>query len=73
MSGKLILLDAATLEHVPTVLRSIADEIEAGTYGKVCAGVVVLEGDEFTLFGAGDAAQYKAMWMLEAAKMELLP
>ena len=73
MTDKLILLDSATIEHVPTVLRSIADEIEAGKYGKVCAGVVVLEGDEFSLFGAGDAAQYKAVWMLEAAKLELLP
>jgi len=73
MTDKLILLDSATIEHVPTVLRSIADEIEAGKYGKVCAGVVVLEGDEFSLFGAGDAAQYKAVWMLEAAKQELLP
>lgn len=73
MSDKLILLDSATIEDVAHVLRSIADEIDAGRYGKVCAGVVVLEGDEFSLFGAGDAAQYKAVRMLEAAKQELLP
>lgn len=73
MTAKVIELDSATIEDAAKVLRAIADEVDYGTYGKVKAAVVILDGDELALFGAGDAAQYKAVWMLEAAKLELLP
>lgn len=73
MTAKVIELDRATIEDAAKVLRAIADEVDAGKYGKVKAAVIVLDGDELALFGSGDAAQYKAVWMLEAAKQELLP
>lgn len=73
MTAKVIELDRATIEDAAKVLRAIADEVDAGKYGKVKAAVIVIDGDELALFGSGDAAQYKAVWMLEAAKQELLP
>ncbi|MGE5452442.1 MAG: hypothetical protein ACM3VZ_11450 [Acidobacteriota bacterium] len=73
MTAKIIELDRATIEDAATVLRAIADEIDAGKHGKVSAAVVIVDGDELALFGSGDASQYKAVWLLEAAKQELLP
>lgn len=73
MTAKLIELDRATIENASKVLRAIADEIDEGKYGKVIASVVILDGDEIALFGSGDANQYKTVWLLEAAKNELLP
>lgn len=73
MTAKVIELDRATIEDASKVLRAIADEVDSGKYGNVKAAVVILGADELALFGAGDAAQYKAVWMLEAAKLELLP
>lgn len=73
MSAKIIELDSATIEDAAKVLRAIADEIDGGKYGKVSAAVVILDGDEMMLFGSGDASRYKAVWLLEAAKRELLP
>ena len=73
MSAKLIELDLATIESASRVLRSIADQIDAGDYRKVKAAVLILDGDELALFGSGDANHYKAVYLLEAAKRELLP
>ncbi len=73
MTAKIIELDRATIEDAAKVLRAIADEIDAGKHGAVSAAVVILDGDEMALFGSGDANQYKAVWLLEAAKKELLP
>jgi len=73
MTAKIIQLDSATIEDAAKVLRAIADEIDAGKHGKVSAAIVILDGDELALFGSGDASQYKAVWLLEAAKQELLP
>lgn len=53
----LVELPSATLQDVPTVLRSLADNIEAGHYGRAINAVVVLETDDegmrIELFGAG--------------------
>ena len=73
MTAKIIELDRATIESASKVLRAISDEIDAGKYGDVAAAVVILDGNELTLFGSGDANPYKAVWLLEAAKQELLP
>ena len=73
MTAKIIQLDSATIEDAAKVLRAIADEIDAGEHGKVSAAIVILDGAELALFGSGDASQYKAVWLLEAAKKELLP
>lgn len=68
----IVLLDRATIESASSVLRAIADRIDAGEYGEVRAAVLILDADEIAVFGAGDASQYKAVWMLESAKQELL-
>ena len=73
MTAKIIELDRATIEDAAKVLRAIADEIDSGKHGEVIASVVILDGAELALFGSGDASQYKAVWLLEAAKQELLP
>jgi hypothetical protein len=73
MSGSVIELATATIESTSSVLRAIADEIDAGKYGSVSAGVIVVCGDDIHAFGSGDANVYKAVWMLEAAKQNLLP
>ena len=73
MTAKIIELDRATIEDAAKVLRAIADEIDSGKHGSVRAAVVILDGDEMAIFGSGDANQYKGVWLLEAAKKELLP
>ncbi len=71
--SKILELPRATIEDAASVLRSIADEIEAGKYGRVRAAVVILDADRIEMFGSGDANQYKATWMIEACKAKLLP
>ena len=73
MTAKIIELDRATIEDAAKVLRAIADEIDSGKHVEVIASVVILDGDQMAIFGSGDASQYKCLWMLEAAKKELLP
>ena len=48
-------LPRATLQDVPTVLRSIADQLESGVYGPPLNAVVVTESKEgrIEVFGAG--------------------
>ncbi len=60
MSSNVIELPRATLSDISHVLRSIADEIDAGTYGDASMAVLVLEtGDnEIECFGAGGGADH---------------
>lgn len=65
-------LPKATVSDIPRVLRSIADEIEAGAYGKVTDAVVVVNGEQgVATFGAGLAEYYRAiaLFQLGIAKM----
>lgn len=73
MSAQIYELPAATLENVADVLRAIADEVEAGKYGPACAAVVIVDADDVYCFGAGDAACYKALYLMERAKRILVP
>jgi len=41
------------LRNVPTMLRSLADEIEEGEYGNVSTVACVVLGDEMSVFGWG--------------------
>ena len=72
MPANLVELPRATVESASSVLRAIADEIDAGAYGPVAAAIVVLDAASFEVFGSGDAGQYKAVFMLERAKHKLL-
>jgi len=44
---------ARDLSNVPTMLRRLADDIEAGKYGEVYAAGTVLEAAECPVFGFG--------------------
>lgn len=62
-------LPRATLADIPRVLRAIADEMEAGKYGKTQAAVVVLEDENgvLNMFGGGAADYYRGIALLGLA------
>lgn len=65
--SNVISLPKATISDISQVLRSIADEIDAGVYGEASMAVLVLEcGDgEIECFGAGGGADhYRGIAML---------
>lgn len=58
----------ASLHDIPAMLRNIADDIEAGEFGNVQSGVMMLETDQtFHTFGWGDAEGFKAIGMFHTA------
>ena len=65
-------LPKATLSKNELVLRSIADEIESGAYGKIKAGFIVLENDDGELFtfGSGAADYIYAFSLLVKAQLK---
>jgi hypothetical protein len=67
-------LDSAVLSDIPGVLRSIANEMEKGNYGKVMAGVVVLECDTNVLeiFGMGAAEKHRAIALMAGGQQILI-
>jgi hypothetical protein len=60
------------LWDIPTLLRNIADELEAGKYGEVTEGALVLNGDALELFGLGkaDSTVTHYLFCCGARKME---
>lgn len=56
MSATLHVLPMPGLQNIPELLRNIADGIEAGTYGDVGEGALVLQGDDLNVFGLGSQA-----------------
>lgn len=70
----LVKLDSAVLADIPNVLRSIADELEAGEYGQITAGVVVLQeqSNALNLFGLGAADQHRAVAILAGATQTMV-
>lgn len=66
-TAKLYELPQHTLQDIPHVLRAIADEMEAGEYGKVQMGALVIEDElgNVRTFGAGGADYYRAMAMFQ--------
>jgi len=63
------------LQDIPTVLRSIADRIEAGEYGEVVRGVLVLRAanQEPLLYGMGDVPLVAQSYMdLMAGAQQLM-
>jgi hypothetical protein len=65
--SNLLLLDKHTLQDIGAVLRSIADAIDEGEYGKIHMGALVLEDEvgNVRTFGMGGADYYRAMAMFQ--------
>ena len=42
------------LQSIPTLMRQIADEIDAGKYGDCASAAFVLAGDRLEVFGLGE-------------------
>lgn len=72
MSATIVEFPASNLSDMPTLLRTIADQIEAGEHGEPTAGVLVIEApmSEWpAVFGLGsDAIPPRCVWLLELAK-----
>jgi len=62
-TAKIYELPKTTLQDIPCVLRSIADEMEAGNYGITQGMAIVIEDENgyIRTFGAGHADYYRAM------------
>jgi hypothetical protein len=61
-----------SLHDIPQMLRNIADDIEAGDFGSVQSGVMLLETDQtLHTFGWGDAEGFKAVGMFQTAAQML--
>lgn len=62
-----------SLHDIPQMLRNIADDIEAGSFGAPVSGVMVLESDESLYnFGWGDAEGFKAIGLFYAGAQMLI-
>lgn len=59
--------------NIPEMLRQYANEIDAGQYGEVFRGIVVLElDDSLVTLGCGeDSTPYELMGIFEAAKLRV--
>jgi hypothetical protein len=74
MSAKLYEVPKATLQDISRVLRAIADEIDAGAYGKTTGLAIVMEEDNGNVrtFGAGNADYYRAFALFHLGIEHLL-
>ncbi len=52
------------LQDIPAMLRKLADDVEAGEYGKVMEATVVTSGDRLDVFGFGGADGTVAHYLL---------
>ena len=62
------------LTDIPNVLRRIADEIEAGSYGEIEMAGVVMENDsgDIETFGAGKTDFYRGYTLFAKAMKAML-
>lgn len=69
---KVVELDAAPFRDVPRMLRKLADDIEAGTYGDVGPVAVALRTEGLEVFGFGtDSTVEMTAVMFHAAAIKL--
>jgi hypothetical protein len=62
-----------SLHNIPAMLRNIADDIDAGEFGHLRAGVMVLESDtDLFNFGWDDAEGFKAVGLFYAGAQMLV-
>lgn len=71
MSASLHLLPIPGLQNIPELLRNIADAIEAGKYGAVSEGALVLAGDKIEVFGLGNADGTVAHYLMARGQRKL--
>ena len=71
MTASLHVLPVPGMQDVPALLRNIADAIEAGEYGAVSEGALVLAGDSIEVFGLGDADGTVAHYLLARGQRKL--
>lgn len=71
VSAKLYSLPNPGLQNIPALLRNIADGIEAGEYGEVIEGVLVLNGSDLDVFGLGNADGTVAHYLLARGQRRL--
>lgn len=66
-------LPKALTSNTSDVLRAVADENDAGAYGKVVASISVLEDDSgnLHLFGSGAADYYRGLALLQLATSKM--
>lgn len=63
------------LQDVVSCMRLVADEIQAGTYGKVNSAVTVIvtqDDDEVEVFGWGRASSLEISGILSAGQLKIL-
>lgn len=73
MTAQIVVLRQSNFRDPVATLRVIADEIEAGKYGKVsCIGISLL-GDKLSVFGAGPDSDGSSVGMvLQAGFQEMV-
>lgn len=71
MTATLHALPVPGLANIPQLLRNIADELEAGDFGQVAEGVVVLGGESLEVFGLGGADGTVTHYLLARAQRKL--
>ncbi|QWP79215.1 hypothetical protein J5226_12860 [Lysobacter sp. K5869] len=64
MTAKLYALPLPGPHNVAEVLRRVADKIDAGEYGDVGEGALVLYGNGLEVFGLGSADGHGAHYLL---------
>lgn len=70
MSAKIV--ELPSLANIPKTLRTIADEIDAGKFGDVEAGVLTIAGDKLEIFGLGPRADAPmACYLLTSAQVKM--
>ncbi len=67
-------LDSAVMSDIPNMLRAVASEMEKGNYGKITAGVMVIETDQhkLELFGFGAAEKHRAISLMAGGQQILI-
>jgi len=70
--SNVIQLGAERVKTVAEMLRTIADELEAGEYGEVRNGALVLDCETVEMFGLGGADKYVAHYLLTLGASKLL-
>lgn len=71
MTATIHALPSAELQDIPSMLRKIAEAIEAGEYGDVTEAAVVTNGDEIQVFGLGRADGTVTHYLLACGQRRL--
>lgn len=73
MPAEVVTLRETNFRQAAQTMRVIADEIDAGTYGRVASVAIVILGDKLDVFGCGpesEAASISLMLRAGSLRME---